>query len=294
MRFRTQELLFSIFENQCSVFYSCEYWDDWLLVSHKKALLKIGSKKTNMSIDRNHIKWDVSDSIGILSIDAPPENRIVNPEFISLELLTEWISDPHLRGLIITGTGRHFSSGADLDGIRNLVTTPAVMLTQMQKGNELLNCIQNIQIPVIAAISGVCFGAGLEIAISCHVRVCTQNSLFAFPESALGIMPGLGGIARLLKFAGVEASMQLLLSGDAIDAEKAKDWGIVDYIVPNKQAKAFSLDYLKKLVTNRPVDVIHSIVQAINNARSLPMSEALKRESVMFCDLAVKRFGTGT
>lgn len=247
-----------------------------------------------MSIISNQLKWEVYESIGILSIDAPPENRIVNPEFISLELLTELISDPNLRGIVITGTGRHFSSGADLDGIRNLVTSPTVMLTEMQKGNELLNFIQNIPLPVIAAISGVCFGAGLEIALSCHVRVCTQNSLFAFPESALGIMPGLGGSARLLKLAGVEASMQLLFSGDAIDAEKAKGWGIVDYVVPNKQAKEFSLDYLKKLVSDRPIDVIHSIVQAINNARSLPMSEALKRESIMFCDLAVKRFGKGS
>jgi enoyl-CoA hydratase len=106
-------------------------------------------------------------------------------------------------------------------------------------------------------------------------------------------MPGLGGTARLLKLAGVEASMQLLFSGDAIDAEKAKGWGIVDYVVPNKQAKEYSLDYLKKLVADRPIDVIHSIVQAINNARSLPVSEALKRESMMFCDLAVKKFGKG-
>jgi enoyl-CoA hydratase/carnithine racemase len=246
-----------------------------------------------MSIENNQVKWEVFESIGILSIDAPPENRIVNPEFISLELLNEWTSDPNLRGIVITGTGRHFSSGADLEGLRNLAKMPMVMLTQMQKGSELLNFIQDIQLPVIAAISGVCFGAGLEIALSCHVRVCTKNSLFAFPESALGIMPGLGGTARLLKLAGVEASMQLLFSGDAIDAEKAKGWGIVDYVVPNKQAKEYSLDYLKKLVADRPIDVIHSIVQAINNARSLPVSEALKRESMMFCDLAVKKFGKG-
>jgi enoyl-CoA hydratase/carnithine racemase len=168
------------------------------------------------------------------------------------------------------------------------------MTSQMQKGHKLLNFLQNLQLPTVAAISGACFGAGLEIALACHIRICTENSLFAFPESALGLIPGLGGCSRLLKLTSVEASMQLLFSGDVIDAQKAKNIGIVDQIVPNKQVKEFSIEYLNKLVADRPIKVIHSIVKSINNARFLPMEEALQKEAVMFCDLAVNTFGKET
>lgn len=237
-----------------------------------------------------NVKWEMSGCIGILSIDLPPENRITKPEFISIDKLSEWLAEPGLRGVIITGAGRHFSSGADITALRKMAKDPEQMLSQLQKGNDLLNYIQNIPLPVIAAISGACFGAGLEVALACHIRICTENSLFAFPESALGIIPGLGGSARLLKLTSVEASMQLLFSGDVIDSQHAERVGIVDRIVPNKTVKEFAIDYLNKLVTNRPIYLIHSIMKSINNARTLPMDEALKKESAMFCKLMAKAF----
>lgn len=237
-----------------------------------------------------NVKWEMADSIGIISLGHPPENRIVKPEFIPIEQLKEWLAEPSLRGVVITGAGRHFSSGADLTALREMVKDPEQMCLQMQRGNELLKYIQNIEIPVVAAISGACFGAGLELALSCHIRICTENSLFAFPESALGLIPGLGGSARLLKLTSVERSMQLLFSGDVIDSQYAEKVGIVDRVVPNKTVKDFAIDYLNKLVGDRPLYVIHSIVKAINNARTLPMDEALKEEAAMFYKLMLKAF----
>jgi len=245
-----------------------------------------------MDFNSNNCTWNVIDSIGVLTINDLPENRILRPEFVSVDQLKEWTGDTTLRGIVITGAGRHFSSGADLDGLREMAKEPYRLASEMQRGNELLNFIGNIPLPVVAAISGICFGAGLEIALSCHIRICSENSVFAFPESGLGIIPGLGGSMRLLKASDIETCMQMLLAGELFDAAMAKKAGIVHQVISEKQVKAFSIEYLKRLVADRPSEVIRSVVTAINNACFLPVDEALKRETAMFCDLAVKRFNS--
>jgi len=236
------------------------------------------------------VSWEIVDSIGVLTIDGRPENCIVDPEFVNLVQLKRWSSDSSLRGIVICGAGRHFSSGADLDCLKSLAKSSSELSARMEQGGELLSYIQSIPLPVVAAISGACFGAGLEIALACHIRICNKNAVFAFPESTLGIIPGLGGCTRLIKNADIATSLQMLLSGDLVDASAAQTAGFIDLVVEEKQVKTFAIEYLKKMVANRSSEVIRAIVQAVNNARSLPMDEALRKETQMFCELAIKRY----
>jgi enoyl-CoA hydratase/carnithine racemase len=231
------------------------------------------------------VKFEVRDSIGIISLNNPPANELQLPEFIPSELFTEWTSQA-LKGLIIKGEGKNFSAGGNLQSIFNASLSPDELNSMMENGLKLLNQIQNLEIPVIASMNRVCFGGGLEIALACHIRVASENALLAFPESNQNLMPGMGGSVRLSAIAGLAMSAKMLLGGDMISASDAKELGLIDYIAPKDQAFEFSWTLMQKMTHNRPVKVIRAIMKSLRNASKLSPEEAMKEETILFCSLA--------
>ncbi|MBU8893207.1 MAG: enoyl-CoA hydratase/isomerase family protein [Bacteroidales bacterium] len=225
--------------------------------------------------------------IGIITISNGKENYLDKPDFFNIEQLQNWISEEELKGLIIRGAGRNFSAGADLDNLTELAQNQNVLTDKMNKGKSLLDFIEKLNIPVIAAINGVCFGGGLEIALACHIRIASKNALFAFPEINHGLIPGLGGSYRIVQLLGNKAK-EILLNGDMINAERAYEIGLVDHISEHKDSFELSIDKLISLTSDRSLEVINYAMQAIHNATLLDKDEALKIETELFCKLAVK------
>ncbi len=224
--------------------------------------------------------------IGVITLGAPPSNELDRPEFISADRFRDWTSDPALKGLIIRGEGRNFSTGGKLDA---LFRFDADLLHDMVlQGHALLDQIHRLDLPVIAAINRVCFGGGLEIALACHIRIASENALLAFPEVNQGLMPGLGGTFRLPPLAGFSASASMILGGDIVNAADAKRMGIVDYLAPKDQAFEAALSLLHKMTADRPVRVIRSVMQALRNAYKLSRPEAMAEEVRLFCELAAE------
>jgi enoyl-CoA hydratase/carnithine racemase len=235
--------------------------------------------------DPKFVKWEKTGHLGILTLNNLPENYLVNPEFVKLSQLKEWLTD-NIKGLIITGAGRHFSGGADLANLLKLAGYKKKLNLQMTRGNHLLNFISELDIPVLAAISGVCFGGGLEIALACDIRICTRRSVFAFPEINHSLIPGLGGLSRLQHVCGHKNAMEILLSGDTFNANKALELKIVDQVIPEKDCLDFCIQYLGRLVKDRPVKVIRMLMRSFRNTEILTYEEALKMDVEMFCELA--------
>ncbi|OQX73427.1 MAG: hypothetical protein B6D61_12580 [Bacteroidetes bacterium 4484_249] len=234
-----------------------------------------------------NIEWVTDGEIGILKINNPPQNYLINPEFINIETLQEKLAGD-IKGLVISGNGRHFSAGADLENIFNKTEKPEELKLNLIKGNKLLNYIENLEIPVIATISGVCFGGGFEIALACHIRVCTETSLFAFPEINSDLIPGMGGLQRMEKLTGKATTLELAFSGDTINASKAYDLKLVDYITEKNKALEFSVDLLKNIIKDRPLKVINMIMKSINNSNKMDIEKAMENDAEMFCELAVE------
>ena len=231
------------------------------------------------------VEWTVREEIGILTLNNPPENYLVRPEFISCDKLRHYIEEDQLRGMIICSVGRHFSAGAKLDNLYDLSADENALKTDIEQGKFLLSYIENLDIPVITAIKGICFGGGLEIALVSHIRICSQNALFAFPESNHGFIPGLGGTARSLQISKFPGILKMILSGDVVNAAEALEMHLVDKISPDDpMEEAFHL--LKKMTTDKPLKVIHTVMQALRNAKTLSLAEALKKETKLFCELA--------
>ncbi len=235
-----------------------------------------------------HIKWDVRDNVGMLTISNKPENYLEYPDFVDPEQLVRWTSDNSLRGLVVHGDGRHFSAGGNLSNISKLIQQKRLKET-IEKGKAILNHIEQLSIPVVAAIRGVCFGGGLEVALACHIRICSENALFALPESNHSLIPGLGGTVRLPRLVTKREAIEIVMSGDLIDAEKALKTGLIDHICQSDDIAGQAVSFIKKMTDNRPVPVIHAVVESIRNAGTLSPEEAMKRETELFCKLALEK-----
>lgn len=222
--------------------------------------------------------------IGVLKINNPPENYLENPELIPLDALKKFL-EKGIKSLVITGAGRNFSAGADMRKMKEQIKDERCFTEQLIHGNSVLNYLDELDIPVIAAISGVCFGAGLEVALACDIRIADTDSLFAFPEINQGVFPGLGGINRLTLLTGKTVAMELVMHGDMINAEKAKSLGVVDQVAEHRQVLEQALELARKMTDNRPLTVIHAIMTSFAHHQQMPEEEAMRLDAGMFTRL---------
>ena len=239
-------------------------------------------------MNNEFIKLECDNNIGIMYLNNGQKNYIPKPDFMDPIFFQKWVYDTKLKGLIIKGMGKHFSAGADIDRLKSLAKDETQLLSKIQRGTDILRAIEKLEIPVFAAITGACFGGGLEIALATHIRICSNRSLFAFPETDLGLIPGLGGTLRLVHLTGTGKAAEIILSGQIINAEQACELNIVDHVVPPNEVIAYTKSLLQKMIENKPLEIINTVMRAIHNARTLNINDALEEESRMFCRLAVK------
>ncbi|RLD41671.1 MAG: hypothetical protein DRI89_09275 [Bacteroidetes bacterium] len=197
------------------------------------------------------ISWEVSDGIGFLSFIDAPENRMDTLFFQELQMLTtDTIPKSKIAAIIISGNGRHFSSGANLDDlfheIKNEKSGSDILLSNMHSFQYLCD----LNIPVIVAIKGVCLGSALELAMHCHFRLCAEDVILGLPEAGFGLIPGLGGIPKLQQFAGKAKALELILKGNTFNAVDALKWNIVDAVYPKKTLMDAAIQLAKRSMNN--------------------------------------------
>lgn len=180
-----------------------------------------------------HLRWTFSEGIGYLYLDHPPSNEMNQAFLEEFERIIPVIRrESSLRGIICSGNGRHFSSGANLDEL--LSANRDIHFDEMHKHYRSLSFIEEINIPVVAAIRGVCIGAAFELALLCHFRICTEDSVMGLPETTFNLMPGLGGVRKMAELAGKAKTLELVLRGATFGAQDAMALGLTDLIVPKK------------------------------------------------------------
>ncbi len=233
----------------------------------------------------NFVQWKREGDIGIFLLSNGKENYLETPDFIQIEKFREWIEEPGLKGIIICGIGRNFSAGANLEKLNELAKNYQLLSKRLTQGKNLLNEIENLEIPVIASIDGICFGGGLEIALACHMRIASKNALFAFPEINHGLIPGLGGAFRSVKLLKHKA-FEIILNGDMINAEKALEIGLIDDITNDNDAFLLAMEKMQSMTEGRSPELIRYAMQALKNAGCLNKEDALQKETEMFCKLA--------
>lgn len=180
------------------------------------------------------LRWSVIQGIGYLILDHPPSNEMNRDFFREMSrILLQIRNEKELKGIIIAGSGRHFSSGTDLDELlRDLGLESTGFL---EENYRLLAGLEEMPVPVVAAIRGVCVGSAFELALMCHFRICCEDAVLGLPESGFNLMPGLGGVRRMVTLCGKAVAMELALRGNTFDAGEAARLGLVDQVVPKGQ-----------------------------------------------------------
>ncbi|WP_026476557.1 enoyl-CoA hydratase/isomerase family protein [Alkaliphilus transvaalensis] len=223
------------------------------------------------------VKLKMEDQIAIMTLCNGKQNKIINAEFLELEVFKNWLQEMKPIGLIICGEGRHFSAGADLEEIEKYKNTPEPLKERLNKGKIILDFIERLPIVTVAAISGMCCGGGLEIALSCQFRVSTSNSIFSFPEGTIGLLPGLGGTIRLPKLIGKSKAIKMIMSGENYIASEALEMGLVDLVVDKNKHLIEAKKFIENLSSKKSYFQINSIISSINN-------NSIEHETEMFIE----------
>jgi len=232
-----------------------------------------------------NVKVSVEDRIATLTIDHPPANAFDTQTVLDLESAFDAVSqDAEVKVIIITGAGQFaFVAGADINEI-NALKTPEEAKQVLLKGQSLFNKIEASRKPVIAAINAVCLGGGNELAMSCHIRIASANARFGQPEINLGVIPGWGGTQRLPRYVGKGKALELLLTGDMINAQEAYRIGLVNQVVPAGQVLKAAQGLAKKIASRSAV-AIGAILDAVETGLAGSLADGLLYEADKFAAL---------
>jgi enoyl-CoA hydratase/carnithine racemase len=188
--------------------------------------------------------------------------------------------DAQVRGVILTGAGeKAFIAGADISELAHVTAVEAEKSSSY--GQAVLNLIENLGKPVLAAVNGFALGGGCETAMACTIRVASEHAKFGQPEVTLGLIPGGGGTQRLPRLVGKGRALQLILSGEMIDAQEAYRIGLVNEVVPAAELITRAEAILKKIFFNAPVAVKYSL-EAVNKGMETSQAEGLSLEASLF------------
>ena len=188
--------------------------------------------------------------------------------------------DPEIRGAILTGAGdKAFIAGADIGELAHVTAVEAEQSSSY--GQAVLDLIENLGKPVIAAVNGYALGGGCETAMACTIRIAVESAKFGQPEVALGLVPGGGGTQRLPRLVGKGRALQLILSGEMISAQEAYRIGLVNEVVPVADLITRAEAILKKIASNAPIAVKFAL-EAANKGMETSQGEGLLLEASYF------------
>lgn len=206
----------------------------------------------------------IEDEIATVTINRPKALNAINGQVMSElnHVFSKQLEFDKLKGVIVTGSGdKAFIAGADITELQNKNEAEGSNLSKY--GHDTYNLIETCSIPVVAAINGFSLGGGNELAMACHIRIANPNARFGQPEVNLGLIPGYGGTQRLIQLIGKGRAMELLLTGDMIDAEKALEYGLITHITAPEELIPTAKKIISKISQKGP-QAIASTIKIVN------------------------------
>jgi len=229
-----------------------------------------------------NVLYERQGGIAVVTLNRPKVlNALNTPTWTDLRTAFEDArDDAAVFGVILTGAGdKAFIAGADVSELAHLAAFEAQQSSRF--GQTVLDLIENLGKPVIAAINGFALGGGCETAMACTIRIAVEGAKFGQPEVKLGLLPGGGGTQRLPRLVGKGRALQLILSGEMISAQEAWRIGLVNEIVPADKLLARAAEILKQIAANAPIAVRFAL-EAVNKGLETSQREGLLLEASYF------------
>jgi enoyl-CoA hydratase/carnithine racemase len=229
-----------------------------------------------------YVYVSVEQGVARITIDNPPMNTLNSHTLKALnEVLDQALSDSGVKVMVLTGKGKQaFVAGADITEIHEFAKVRDHQKAQawMDLSKNTFNKIEQSRKPVIAAVNGLALGGGLELAMSCHIRIASEKARLGQPEINLGIIPAWGGTQRLTRIVGPSKATMMILSGDPISAQEAKAWGLVNLVTPEEQLIPQSVGLARKIAGKSAV-VVAAVMDAIGGGLDVSLEQGLALEA---------------
>lgn len=202
------------------------------------------------------VSYQEKDGILHIKLNRPEKRNAVNQQLISdvTECFLEVATQPDVKVVLLSGEGKCFSAGTDLTSF-TAGTNQVDLRRFVRRYQKMFNEIELLEKVVIAVIHGYCFGAALELALACDMRICSEETLFNIPEVDMGIIPDGGGSQRLPRVIGLGRAKELILTGKTIDARKAEHWGLVNEVVKLQDLEATAIAWAQDVMRNGLIGV---------------------------------------
>lgn len=234
------------------------------------------------NLEPTNVLYDVADGVAWITVNRPDKLNALNRQTV-LEIASAAAragEDDGVGVIVVTGAGeKAFVAGADIGEMAALDARSAQAFS-----HELLRSFEQLESskkPVVAAINGFALGGGCELAMACHVRICADTAKFGQPEVGLGLIPGAGGTQRLQRLVGRGRALDLILTGDVIDAADALRIGLVERVVPAGELRGFVLGYAARLLSKSSVAQARAL-DAVLGGGEMSLPEALRFEASLF------------
>lgn len=226
--------------------------------------------------------FELTDRIARVTVNRPDKLNALNAIVIAElgDAVTRIETDSAVRGVLVTGAGsKSFVAGADINELTEQGTQGG--RTRALVGHQVFRRLERCGKPVVAAVNGFALGGGCELAMACHLRVASETARFGQPEVKLGIAPGYGGTVRLPRLVGRARALELLLTGEMIDAQEALRIGLVNRVVPAERLLTEAEALLRAILANGPL-AVRACLEAVDAGLNMSLDEALLVEANYF------------
>lgn len=233
-------------------------------------------------MDLKHVRFTVENQIGLITVARPEAMNALNKQVLTdLKVLVHELEHKQdLRALILTGEGtKAFVAGADIKEMEGLSHVQARELALAGQG--LLQKLEDLSCPVIAAINGFALGGGLELALACDILIASETTRWGLPEVTLGLIPGYGGTQRLARNLGRSLAKRVALSGEMFTARQGYEWGLFAQVVPPAELMNTAQTLAKTLASRAP-RALAWVKEAVNHGSDKTLAEGLKLEADLF------------
>ena len=229
-----------------------------------------------------NVRYEVNGAVGQITIDRPEALNALNSAVLKeLDQVLDQVDLEQIRCLVITGAGeKSFIAGADVAEMSDMNEEQGKAFGKT--GNDLFRKIESFPVPVIAAINGFALGGGNELAMSCDIRICSENAVFGQPEAGLGITPGFGGTQRLARLIGsTSKAKEILYTCRNIKADEALQIGLVSAVYPIADLITEATKMAMRIAGQAPI-AIRNIKKAVNEGLDMPIDQAIEHEIGLF------------
>jgi enoyl-CoA hydratase len=236
--------------------------------------------------DYENLQVEKQDGIATLSVNRPDKLNALNEQTIRelADAVRALREDDQVRGVIVTGVGQKaFVAGADIAELSRMGPVDGVEVSRL--GQRVFREIELSRKPIIAAVNGFALGGGCELTLACHLRIASENAKFGLPEVKLGIIPGYGGTLRLPRIVGKGRALELMLTGEMIDAQEAHRIGLVNRVVPQDQLLDETRKLMQIILRNGPI-ALGLAIECATRGMEMSIDDGLALESNLFGLLA--------